>query len=45
MHLNSVVESLRGSDVIRKVQRASDGLQRAQGMVETRRRFAVNFSA
>ncbi len=45
VHLNSVVDSLRGSDVIRKVQRASDGLQRAQGMVETRRRFAVNFSA
>ncbi len=45
VHLNSVVDTLRGSDVIRKVQRASDGLQRAQNMVETRRRFAVNFSA
>ncbi len=45
VHLNAVVETLRGSDIIRKVQRASDGLQRAQGLVETRRRFAVNFSA
>lgn len=45
VHLNSVVDSLRGSTAIRKVQRASDGLQRAQNMVETRRRFAVNFSA
>lgn len=45
VHLNSVVDTLRSSDAIRKVQRASDGLQRAQNMVETRRRFAVNFSA
>lgn len=44
VHLNAVVDALRPHDVIRKVQRASDGLARAQALVETRRRFAVNFS-
>lgn len=45
VHLNAVIESLRGHDVIRTVQKASEGLSRAQGLVETRRRFAVNFTA
>ena len=45
VHLNAVIAALRDHDIIRKVQRASDGLQKAQSMVETRRRFAVNFSA
>lgn len=45
VHLNAVIETLRDHEVIRTVQRASDGLQRAKAMVETRRRFAVNFSA
>lgn len=45
VHLNAVIAALRDHTVIRRVQRASDGLQKAQAMVETRRRFAVNFSA
>lgn len=43
--LSAVVESLRSNPVIREAQRASDGLAKAQSLVETRRRFAVNFNA
>ena len=43
--LSAVVESLRSHPVIREAQRASDGLAKAQSLVETRRRFAVNFNA
>lgn len=45
VHLNAAIESLRQHGVIRKAQSASDALQKAQSLVETRRRFAVNFSA
>ena len=45
VHLNSAIDQLRQHDVIRKAQNASDALARAQSLVETRRRFAVNFSA
>lgn len=45
VHLNAAIDALRQHDVIRKAQRGSDGLQRAKTIVETRRRFAVNFSA
>lgn len=45
VHLNAAIDALRKHDVIRKAQRASDALARAQSLVETRRRFAVNFSA
>jgi len=45
VHLNAVVDTLKAHEVIRKAQRATDYLKRAQNMVETRRRFAVNFSA
>ncbi|MEO0464995.1 MAG: hypothetical protein AAF216_00515 [Pseudomonadota bacterium] len=45
VHLNAAIDALRQHDTIRKAQRASDGLQRAKSLVETRRRFAVNFSA
>ncbi len=43
--LSAVVEVLRSHPVIREAQRASDGLAKAQSLVETRRRFAVNFNA
>lgn len=43
--LSAVVEVLRAHPVIREAQRASDGLAKAQSLVETRRRFAVNFNA
>lgn len=43
--LSAVVEALRSHPVIREAQRASDGLAKAQSLVETRRRFAVNFNA
>lgn len=45
VHLNAAIESLRQHGVIRKAQSASEALQKAQSLVETRRRFAVNFSA
>lgn len=45
VHLNAAIDALRKHDIIRKAQRASDALARAQSLVETRRRFAVNFSA
>ena len=45
VNLSTVVEALRSHDILRKAQRAADGLARAQSMVETRRRFAVNFNA
>ncbi len=45
VHLNAAIDALRKHEVIRKAQRASDALARAQSLVETRRRFAVNFSA
>ncbi|MEO0786964.1 MAG: hypothetical protein AAFY10_14805, partial [Pseudomonadota bacterium] len=45
VHLNAAIDALRKHAVIRKAQRASDALARAQSLVETRRRFAVNFSA
>ena len=45
VHLNSAIDALRQHDVIRRAQNASDALARAQSLVETRRRFAVNFSA
>lgn len=45
VNLNAAIDALRQHDVIRKAQNATDALSRAQSLVETRRRFAVNFSA
>lgn len=44
VHLNAAIEALREHHVIRKAQRASESLSKAQSLVETRKRFAVNFN-
>lgn len=42
-HLSKVIEALQADPAIRRAQAASDAMRRAQNMLETRKRFAVNF--
>lgn len=42
-HLSQVVEALRADPSIMRAQAASDAMFKAQSLLETRKRFAVNF--
>ena len=42
-HLSQVVEALRGDPSIMRAQAASDAMFKAQSLLESRKRFAVNF--
>ena len=42
-HLSQVVEALRADPAIMRAQAASDAMFKAQSLLETRKRFAVNF--
>ena len=42
-HLSQVVEALRADPSIMRAQSASDAMFKAQGLLESRKRFAVNF--
>ncbi len=44
-HLSSVVEALRADPTIQRAQMASDVMFKAQTMIETRKRFSVNFGS
>ncbi len=44
-HLSQVVEALRGDPSIQKAQTASDAMFKAQTMIETRKRFSMNFGS
>jgi hypothetical protein len=44
-HLSTVVETLRANPTIQQAQSASDAMFKAQTMIETRKRFSVNFGA
>ncbi len=44
-HLAQAVEGYRGDPTIQQAQAASDSLFKAQTMIETRKRFSVNFGA
>jgi hypothetical protein len=45
LHLSAVVEALRADPAIQRAQGASDAMFKAQTMIETRKRFSVNFGA
>lgn len=45
MHLAAAVEGLRGDPAIQRAQSASDALFKAQAMVESRKRFSLNFGS
>ena len=42
-YLSQVVEALRTDPSIMRAQAASDAMFKAQSLMETRKRFAVNF--
>lgn len=44
-HLAQAVEGLRGDPAIQRAQSASDALFKAQAMIETRKRFSLNFGS
>jgi hypothetical protein len=44
-HLAQAVEGLRGDPVIQRAQSASDALFKAQAMIESRKRFSLNFGS
>jgi len=44
-HLAQAVEGLRGDPVIQRAQTASDALFKAQAMIESRKRFSLNFGS
>lgn len=44
-HLSQVVEALRADPSIQKAQTASDAMFKAQTMIETRKRFSMNFGS
>jgi len=44
-HLAKVIEALQADPVIQRAQFASDAMTKAKRMIETRKRFAVNFNA
>ena len=44
-HLAHAVEGLRGDPVIQRAQSASDALFKAQAMIESRKRFSLNFGS
>lgn len=44
-HLAQAVEGLRSDPVIQKAQSASDALFKAQAMIESRKRFSLNFGS
>lgn len=45
LHLSQVVEALRADPSIQKAQSASDAMFKAQTMIETRKRFSMNFGS
>lgn len=45
MHLAAAVEGLRGDPAIQRAQSASDALFKAQAMIESRKRFSLNFGS
>lgn len=42
-HLTKVIEALQADPTIKRAQAASDAMYKAQNLLETRKRFAVNF--
>ena len=44
-HLSKVIEALQADPSIQRAQAASDAMHKAQNMLETRKRFAVNFGS
>ena len=44
-HLSQAVDGLRGDPVIIRAQSASDALFKAQSMIESRKRFSLNFGS
>lgn len=44
-HLSKVIEALQADPTIKRAQAASDAMYKAQNLIETRKRFAVNFGA
>jgi hypothetical protein len=44
-HLSQVVDALRGDPAIQKAQTASDAMYKAQSLIETRKRFSLNFGS
>ncbi len=44
-HLAQAVEGLRGDPTIQRAQSASDALFKAQAMIESRKRFSLNFGS
>jgi hypothetical protein len=44
-HLSKVIEALQADPTIKRAQAASDAMYKAQNLLETRKRFAVNFGA
>lgn len=44
-HLNKVIEALQADPSIQRAQAASDAMHKARNLLETRKRFAVNFGA
>ena len=44
-HINSALELLRREPSFQMAQMASDAMSEAQGMLESRRRFALNFGS
>ena len=44
-HLAKVVDALRADPTIQRAQKASDAMFKAKSMLESRKRFAVNFGA
>jgi hypothetical protein len=44
-HLSQAVEGLRSDPAIQRAQSASDALFKAQAMIESRKRFALNFGS
>ena len=42
-HLSKVIEALQADPTIKRAQAASDAMYKAQNLLETRKRFAVNF--
>lgn len=45
MHLAAAVEGLRADPAIQRAQSASDALFKAQAMIESRKRFSLNFGS
>lgn len=44
-HLSKVIEALQADPTIKRAQAASDAMYKAQNLLETRKRFAVNFGS